>query len=153
MSEAVIVELSEIAFVVYSILIIIMLEIYKEEYLEVQENFTVTKRIPVLPIKSVGNYSVSPPPKEATPQVAPPKYGFLPRNIWKQAYYGGQSASPIPGTNLTEPIENSYSQTTTLVLANPFIREEACLPIEGNIGSKIDIATELFGPFERSFIL
>tara|TARA_X000001036_G_C20689158_1_gene808780 strand:- start:3847 stop:4326 length:480 start_codon:yes stop_codon:yes gene_type:complete len=153
------IELSEIAFAVYSALIIIMLEIYKEEKIKqeftqesrqhkVSEKFSssgITMQKKKLPLKT----AISSKEQE----VAPPKYGFLPRNIWKQAYYGGQSASPIPGTNMSEPIENSYSQTTTLVLANPFIREEACLPIEGNIGSKIELASELFGPFERKFIL
>ena len=146
------IELSEIAFVVYSILIIIMLEIYKEEEdtetfcnsCSEKENFSLEKG-KKLPIKTVQDS------KQET--VAPPKYGFLPRNIWKQAHYGGQSTTPIPGTNNTDPIENSYSQTTTLVLANPYIREEACLPIEGNIGMKIDRAHEIFGPFVRQFII
>ena len=61
--------------------------------------------------------------------------------------------TPIPGTTQIDPIEISYSQAREIQLANPFIREEASLPIEGNIGMKIDIACEIFGPFERKFIL
>ena len=61
--------------------------------------------------------------------------------------------TPIPGTTQIDPIEISYSQAREIQLANPFIREEASLPIEGNIGMRIDIATEIFGPFERTFLL
>jgi|TARA_X000001036_G_C20668654_1_gene801645 hypothetical protein len=127
-------KLAEIAFVVYATLIIIVLEIYDKEY-NSEEHFTA---------------------EEVTATPAPasfPELGYLPRSMWKQANYAGQSVTPIPGTKIMDPIEMSYSQTSEIQLANPFIREEACLPIEGNIGMKIDIACEIFGPFERKFIL
>ena len=146
-------ELPEIAFIVYAILIIVTLEMYKEHQNNGVERFT-EQEFEVL------GQSVTPPanaPKNKDVRqdnvVGPPPLGYLDRFEWAQAHYGGQSPTPIPGTDTIDPIENSYSQTTTLVLANPFIREEACLPIEGNIGMKIDRAHEIFGPFVRQFII
>ena len=127
--------LPDITFVIYAILVIMMLEIYKDE----RELYTQSADENIMTVTSQ--------PKQ------PETHGYLERSMWKQANYGGQSTTPIPGTSSMDPIENSYSQTTTLTLANPFIREEACFPIEGNIGMRIELATEIFGPFERTFLI
>ena len=130
------IELSELAFIVYSCLIIFILENYKEN----EENYT-KERFTVPEEKEPTAITET----EPTVTPGPPDFGFLPRNV-----YTTTSRTPAPGA---DTIENSYNQTATLILANPWVREEACLPIEGNIGSRIDLATEIFGPFERAFII
>tara|TARA_B100001094_G_scaffold306650_1_gene337615 strand:+ start:391 stop:885 length:495 start_codon:yes stop_codon:yes gene_type:complete len=151
-------QLPEIAFIVYAILVIATLEMYKEHEAPDTERFTELDS--ALQNDSLVGASVTPPPKVSvskevtqTNVVGPPPLGYLDRFEWSQVHYGGQSPTPIPGTDRMDPIEISYSQTTTLTLANPFIREEACLPIEGNIGMKIDRAHEIFGPFVREFVI
>ncbi len=151
-------QLPEIAFVVYAILVIVTLEMYKEhqDLDDTTERFTEVE--PSSEKQSSGPQSVTPGPvslitKHQSNEVGPPALGYLDRFEWAQVHYGGQTSTPIPGTDRIDPIDNSYSQTTTITLANPFIREEACLPIEGNIGMKIDRAHEIFGPFVREFII
>ena len=131
------IELSELAFIVYSCLIIFILENYKENYenIHTPETFTVPEEKEPTVIAD----------KPPSPTPGPPEFGFLPRNV-----YTPNSITPPPGS---DTIENSYKQTTTLLLANPWAHEEACLPIEGNIGSRIELATEIFGPFERAFFI
>tara|TARA_B100000902_G_C27321505_1_gene924950 strand:+ start:4864 stop:5283 length:420 start_codon:yes stop_codon:yes gene_type:complete len=134
------IELSEIAFIVYTLLIICVLENYKEEYIP-QEHFTEeTSEESQEPTQEPPQQPPQQPPQEVVkkPEAGPPEYGFLKRNKY------GNTVS-------ADDLKRSYQQTTTLVLANPWVREEACLPIEGNIGSKINIASEIFGPFVRTF--
>ena len=150
-------QLPELAFIIYAILVIATLEMYKEHQdLDDTERFTSVE--PVTEKQSVDQQSIATQPsnivkKHQNNVVGPPSLGYLDRFEWAQPYYGGQTATPIPGTDRIDPIENSYSQTSTIILANPFIREEACLPIEGNIGMRIDRANEIFGPFVREFII
>jgi len=133
------IELSEIAFIVYTLLIICVLENYKEEYIP-QEHFTEeTSKESQEPTQVPPQQPTPTPTQEVVkkPEAGPPEYGFLKRNKY------GNTVS-------ADDLKRSYQQTTTLVLANPWVREEACLPIEGNIGSKINIASEIFGPFVRT---
>tara|TARA_B100000902_G_scaffold330229_1_gene327091 strand:+ start:1516 stop:1938 length:423 start_codon:yes stop_codon:yes gene_type:complete len=134
-------KLPELAFIVYACLIIIVLEIYKTGDVEISSKDLISNVTPT-------DFFT-----QTNEEIGPPPLGYLPRSIWKQANYGGQTVTPIPGTTQIDPIEFSYSQAQEIQLANPFIREEASLPIEGNIGMRIDIATEIFGPFERTFLL
>jgi hypothetical protein len=139
-------KLPELAFIVYACLIIIVLEIYKTGDVQISSKDLISN------LTSTDFFTQTNEPKN-NEEIGPPPLGYLPRSVWKQANYGGQTVTPIPGTEQIDPIEISYSQTQEIQLANPFIREEASLPIEGNIGMRIDIATEIFGPFERTFLL
>ena len=132
------IELSEIAFIVYTCLIIFVLENYKEDYkpnTKHKEQFTEEA-------EAVYEEGEQEKPTEKVETVGAPQFGFLPRNKYVE--------SPL---NKVDSLENSYNQATTLLLMSPWTREEACLPIEGNIGTRIELATEIFGPFERRFIL
>ena len=120
-------KLAELVFVIYSILIIATIEFSKAPVVYKPETF-----------------SQETSPETTAPKVTAPSSKevpvshLLPRHEWDQ-------------TNYSNSIKSSYEKTSAIKLQSPFIREEVCLPIEGNIGMQIDIATEIFGPFEHVF--
>ncbi|MBD36101.1 MAG: hypothetical protein CL512_04975 [Actinobacteria bacterium] len=119
-------KLAELVFVIYSILVIATIEFHKSPIVYKPESFS--------------QENIQDPTPEPLPSVEKPIAHLLPRHEWNQNKY-------------TNSIKESYKKTEDIRLKSPFIREEACLPIEGNIGMQIDIATEIFGPFEHVFTI
>lgn len=124
-------KLAELVFVIYSILIIATIEFSKTPTVYKPETFS-----QITPPDKV----VSSIPEEAPVSEEASVSHLLPRHEWEQTKY-------------SNTIKNSYQKTSAIKLQSPFIREEVCLPIEGNIGMQIDIATEIFGPFEHVFTI
>ena len=120
-------KLAELVFVIYSILIIATIEFSKAPVVYKPETFSQATAP-----EATAPEATAPSSKEA------PVSHLLPRHEWGQ-------------TNYSNSIKSSYEKTSAIKLQSPFIREEVCLPIEGNIGMQIDIATEIFGPFEHVF--
>jgi len=125
-------KLAELVFVIYSILIIATIEFSKAPVVYKPETFSQATAPEATAPEATAPKATAPSSKEA--QVS----HLLPRHEWDQ-------------TNYSNSIKSSYEKTSAIKLQSPFIREEVCLPIEGNIGMQIDIATEIFGPFEHVF--
>jgi len=65
----------------------------------------------------------------------------------KEKARGGTQVNDVT-YKVVDNLKSSYSNTIFKLQA-PWEREEACLPIYGNIGVRINRAIEIFGPFQK----